>query len=101
MALTVAAVDTTVFGRMKVAIATVTFDSSLAAGGEAFVPADVGMTAFLFVGIEDSNTGTVAKYDRVNGKITAYESGTADAGLNEADGDDLSASPIRVLCIGL
>lgn len=86
----------------------VTFDSSMAAGGETITPAHVGLTTIYGV-IEvgaDTPSGYVFKYDNDDNKITAYQSYATTATTNSAQAlaqastADISATPVRFLVIG-
>lgn len=75
MALTVSNVDSfsqDVWGRHRIAVVEVTFDSSYPTGGESFTPADAGMAEFTFVQVSpdaDSTAGYVVQYDYVAQKL--------------------------------
>lgn len=74
MALTVTRVQPTptAVGRFKISIADVTFDNSYATGGESITPTDLGLSAFLFVLVEEDADGYVVKFDRTNNKLMAF-----------------------------
>ena len=95
---------------LRVKIVDFTFDSSLAAGGEAGISAtNLGMTEILGV-IEiggDTPVGYVFKWDKDGEKITAFQSQgytatTVAAGVMvEASTADISATPVRFLVLGI
>jgi hypothetical protein len=62
-----------VWGTRRVAIVTVTFDSSYATGGEAFDPASYGIAgkpaAVIVAPRPLTSSGYVVQYDRVNAKL--------------------------------
>lgn len=87
--------------RMEV-IATVTFDSSYATGGESLTPASLGFQTFDFVSVTTSG-GCVFEYDHTNSKVKAYwinaiPDGAATAEV--ASTTDLSAFTCRIRAIG-
>lgn len=87
--------------RMEV-IATVTFDSSYATGGESLTPASLGFQTFDFVSVTTSG-GYVFSYDHTNSKVKAYwvDTSTDGAPLAEvASTTDLSAITCRIRAIG-
>jgi len=99
-----------VWGRLRVRVATLTFDSSYDAGGESFVPSDVGLASFLaVVPLPDSNAlgGNVVLYDYTARKLRVYRqrdpaaAGGADIPLTEVTAAvNLSTLVVRVLAIG-
>lgn len=97
-----------VWGRHKVRIVTVTFDSSYDAGGESFTPADVGLaefTAVLFA--PDASGPYVFTYDYtdqlilVQGVEQDADAATTEPLDEEDDTADLDAVSVRVICIGI
>lgn len=112
MAVTVANVNARaedVFGRHKVRLVKVTFDSSYATGGESFTPANVGMAKFDYVGVSPDSAvlpGYVVHYDYTNQKLLVFGvEQDADAAVTEPldqenSAVDLSTLVVRVLCIG-
>lgn len=90
-------------------VVTVTFDSSYPAGGESFVPSDVGLSEFLCVlPSVDANADLpyVVQYDYTAQKLMAFgvqqdaDAATTDV-LDEAgDTDNLAALVVRVLVLG-
>lgn len=98
-----------VWGRLRVAVRTVTFDDSYPTGGESFTPADVGLSEFLFVDIQNDADGTLGfsfEYDYTAQTIVALgveqdaDAATTEPLDEEDDTEDLSAVVVRVLCIG-
>lgn len=95
---------------LRSAIVIVTFDSSLAAGGEAGISAvNLGWTEILGV-VEigaDAPVGYVFKWDKDGEKITAFQSQaytatTVAAGvLTEASTADISTTPVKFLVLGV
>ena len=85
--------------RMEV-IATVTFDSSYATGGESLTPASLGFQTFDYVGLTTSG-GYVFEYDHANSKVKAYWPEADGAAMAEvASTTDLSAITCRIRAIG-
>jgi hypothetical protein len=97
----------TVFGDRRVAFFTVTFDNSFTDEGEVLTPAMCGLQSIDLVVAEaahdltTTDTAYVLTYDYTNSKLLAFNSGTADAGLNEGDAEDLSGFTARIMVIGL
>lgn len=56
-----------------------------ATGGEALTASDFGLSRLNHVMLGASTTGYVATYDKANSKLKIFESGTADAALDELD----------------
>jgi hypothetical protein len=108
MALTVANVDSfsdDVFGRHKVRIVEVTFDSSYASGGESLTPSDVGLSDISIVLISpDANAleGYVVAYDYTAEKLMVFEEEAVAAGgpLVEEGAVNLSTLVVRLLILG-
>lgn len=96
-----------VFGRHKVRLVTVTFDSSYPTGGESFVPADVGLAEFTFVSASVDADGYVVNYDYTNEKFVVFgveqdaDAATTEPLDEEDDTADLSGLVVRVLAIGI
>lgn len=93
-------------GGSKVAVVSVTFDSSYATGGESLVASDVNLNTIDFVIVEPKG-GYVFSYDYTNAKIQAYRTkdpaaaGGADIPLPEvANAVDLSLIVTRALVVG-
>lgn len=90
--------------RFKVRIADFQFDNSYATGGEALAPADLGLSAFRFVMLEEDADGYVVKFDRANNKLMLFVEEAVAAGgplLEVAAATDVSAVVVRVLAIGI
>jgi len=85
MALTTTVVKKTRSASHKVHYLTATFPASYTAGGEAFAPASFGMSAFLFVGIEQDADGYVVKFDRAANKLMVFEQGIITGSTTVAD----------------
>lgn len=112
MALTIANVDARaedVFGRHKVRIVTVTFDSSYPTGGESFTPANVGLAQIDYVGISPDAAvlpGYVVQYDYTDEVLIVFgveqdaDAATTDQLDEEDDTTDLSTLVVRLLVIG-
>lgn len=96
----------TVFGDRRVVIFDITFDSSFLDEGESLTADDCGLTYIDFVhanpaqDLASTDTAYVIGYDYTNSKLTAWNSGTADAGLNEGEGEDLSGFTCRIMVVG-
>lgn len=85
MALTVSAPYTSldVFGTRRVAMVTVTFDSSYAVGGEAFDPnlyGIVGVPFGVFISVRPfaADASYVVQYDKTNEKLMVFEQSDSD-----------------------
>jgi hypothetical protein len=97
----------TVFGDRRVAIFDLAFDNSFTDEGEVFTAAMCGLQSIDMViagaahDMTTTDTGYVLTYDYTNAKLLAFNSGTADAGLNEGDAEDLTGFTARVTVIGL
>jgi hypothetical protein len=99
-----------VWGRQVTRIVTVTFDSSYdETNGESFVPGDVGMSEFTFVGISPDAAalpGYVVQYDYTNERLEVFGvEQDADAAVTdrldpEDNATDLSTLKVRILCVG-
>lgn len=112
MALTVASIngdglDADVWGRSRVRVVDVTFDSSYDTGGESFTPSNVGLHEIDAVIVTGDTGGYVIEYDRANQKLVAYQQtdpaaiGGADIPLTEvAAATDLSAVTVTAIAIG-
>lgn len=110
MALTIANVNAQaedVFGRHRVRLVTVTFDTSYPTGGESFTPADVGLSQFDVVLFSpDSSPAYQFAYDYTNKKILVFgvqqdpDAAVTDPFDEEDAAADLSTVSIRVLVIG-
>lgn len=91
-------------GTKKVYVtARVTFDSSLAAGGESLTAAMLGLSSIdiLLVSLDAAALpGYSVQYDYTAATLEGFESGTADAAFNEANADDWSTMIARVVAIG-
>jgi hypothetical protein len=97
----------TVFGDRRVVIFDVTFDNSFTDEGEVLTAATCGLQSIDHVvagpayDLTTTDTAYVIGYDHTNSKLIAFNSGTADAGLNEGDAEDLSGFTCRIMVIGL
>lgn len=109
MALTISNVDSRsddVWGRHKVRIVSVTFDSSYATGGESLTPNNVGLAQFdIVIPSVDANAegGHVVQYDYTAQTLMVFvEESTAAGGplLEAASATDLDGLVVRVLCVG-
>lgn len=110
MALTVSNVDSfsqDVWGRHRVAVVEVTFDSSYPTGGESFTPADAGMAEFSLVLVSpDSSPAYQFAYDYSAQKILVFgvqqdaDAAVTDPFDEEDNAADLSSVTVRVLCVG-
>lgn len=109
MALTIANVNAQaedVFGRHRVRLVTVTFDSSYPTGGESFTPADVGLSQIDAVFVSpDSNAagGHTVQYDYTAETLKVYVEEAVAAGgplLEIAAASNLSTLVVRVFVIG-
>ncbi len=108
MALTISDVKRFGLGpELSCRVATVTPDSAWADNGESFTPDMVGLqtiSAVFCPTIQDLDSDTsvayIAAWDSVDSVLKLYNSGTTDAGFNEASADDLSAYPFQVLVFG-
>jgi hypothetical protein len=107
MALTVTEITRTTFGKRRAVLATVTFDSSYATGGEDFTPAAVGLVSFDAVfataSVNSTPVAEVVRFDAANNKLLAFNSTTgAPSNLVQvASTTDLSAFSTVVLAIGV
>jgi hypothetical protein len=113
MALTVSNVDARsedVFGRHRVRLSKVTFDSSYETGGESFTPADVGLSEFSAVFVSPdaaSIPGYVVQYNYTTKKLQVFgveqdADGVVTDPLDEENAAaDLSSLVVRVLAIGV
>lgn len=96
-----------VFGRTRVRIREVTFDSSYPTGGESFTPADVGLSEFLAVLVSVDSAaagGHVVQYDYTNKKLMAFVEEAVAAGgalVEVANTTNLSNLKVRVVAIGV
>jgi len=89
MALTNTVRNVNIEGARKAVTVDITFDSSYATGGEAFVPDDVGLSVIDFADIAATG-GRTFSYSASTGKILAY------AGSTEVtNATDLSAVTVR------
>ena len=79
----------------KVVQAKIDFDSSYPTGGEAFLPASVGLSKINFI-LFEGGTGYIAEYDEANNKILTYTT----AATQTANGVDLSAISFNALVFG-
>jgi hypothetical protein len=96
VALTITIVDNIVEGNKRVITADVKFDNSYVAGGLPVIPATLGLTNILYVGL-NSKANNLIQYDYVNKKLQAYVSST---GAEVAAAVDLSAVTVRARFIG-
>jgi hypothetical protein len=88
-------------GQMHRTFANVTFDSSLAAGGEDLTPAMLGFGHMIReLRTSGEMAGYLVEYDYANEKLSAYRQSAATGAFDEADTIDLSTKTIRVVAIG-
>jgi hypothetical protein len=93
MALTNTVRVSEVLGERKFVVANVTGDSSYATGGEAFVPADIGLE--YIDSVWGGGSGYSVTYDRTNGKLLFF------AGASQVSNTtDLSAVSVVVHAVG-
>lgn len=112
MALTIANIDARsedVFGRHKVRLVQVTFDSSYLTDGETLTAANVGLSQIDYVGVSpDAGVlpGYVVIYDYVNAKLLVFgvqqdgDAAVTDVLDQEDTTIDLSTLKVRLLIIG-
>ena len=106
MALTVSLDRPSVFGDLKVAKGTITFDSSYPTDGEALALATLGLQAcdvFLPSPAQDANGAVVVAYDHTNAKVKAYWVDTTTDGAELAevvDTTNLSGYSFRFVAFG-
>jgi len=106
MALTVSAVRRSIHGNSREVIATVTFDSSYATGGEDLIPSTLGLTTISHVSSETAAAaaGTTAvhtKYDYTNKKLQAFwAAASATFAAEVTSTTNLSTYICRVRVIG-
>ena len=91
MALTISSDDPVIRGQQLVWEGTVTFDSSLASGGESFTPADVGFVVFDRVKVQFAG-GYEFVYDDTNETIVPYEVGPGTSNTGGVTDDDSAAT---------
>lgn len=106
MSLTVTSIKRTPFEGMVMALASIAFDATYPAAGEELEASTLGLAAFHAVFVTGGSAGflfTAVRVDDNTWKIKAYESGTADAALDEFDaGAGLEAvTDVRVLAFGV
>jgi len=78
MALSVTTPFVGIIGNRKLVVASATFDASYPAGGEAFIPATVGLIEFDYVSIQPVS-GYVIEYIASTGKLKVYAGDAAEA----------------------
>jgi hypothetical protein len=105
MALAVTSIARMPLGNRVLALASITFDATYPAGGEEITASQLGLKGLEAVFVTGGSDGfvlTAIRTSAVSWKIKAYESGTADAALDEFDaGAGLEAvTDIRLLAIG-
>lgn len=111
MALTVTNVDSfaqDVWGRHRIVIAEVTFDSSYALGGESFTPNDVGLSEFSIVipSVDANGDKYAVNYDYTDQTLVILgvqqdaDGSTTDPFDEEDDEADADGLVVRVLCVG-
>ena len=112
MALTISnvnAIADDIWGRHKVRIVDVTFDSSYPTGGESFTAANVGLAELhMVLSIpKAATTNHVVQYDYTNSKLKVLgveqdaDGATVEPLDEETNTADLSTLVVRVLCIGI
>lgn len=102
MALTVKITKRDRDGQSHRTYANVTFDSSMAAGGESLTPGMLGFSKAVTEVRVSGATGYKVEYDYATKKLIAYQMpAAATAGpLQGATGVDLSAVTVRVVATG-
>lgn len=99
MALTLSTDTPLIRGIQKVWEGTVTFDSSLASGGESFTPADIGFVVFDRVDVAFAG-GYSFVWDSSTEKIVPYEVGPAASNTGVvADDDDAATNGVAVYVV--
>lgn len=91
MALTISAGTDLIEGQRRVWEGTVTFDASLASGGESFTPGDLGFVVFDRVNVEFAG-GYTFVYDESAETIVPYEVGPAASNTGVVADDDSAAT---------
>lgn len=94
-------------GGYTMGFCTVTFDNAYPTGGYSIAYTDLSLkNAILDLHcqpvVAGSNLGFVAAWDHSNGKLVVYESGTADAGLDELNSSStaLNSLTARIMYAG-
>ena len=88
-------------GQMHRTFADITFDSSLAAGGESLTPAMLGFGRMIReLRVSGNTDGYLVVYDYAAEKLTAYRQSAATGAFDEADTIDLSTIECKVVAIG-
>ena len=89
-------------GQYHRTFADITFDSSLAAGGESLTPAMLGFGSTIKdLRISGTTTGYMVEFEYETEKLTAYRQSAATGAFDEADGVDLSTvCNISVVALG-
>lgn len=105
MALTVTSIARLPLEGRVLALASITFDATYPAGGEEITASQLGLSGLEAVFVTGGSAGfffTATRTSDTAWDIKAYESGTADAALDEFDaGAGLEGvTDIRVLAIG-
>lgn len=95
MALTITEIVRSATRNRRDIVADVTFDSSYPTGGEAFGPADLGLSTIDFIDTEHKGTEVVV-FDRANSKLLIY---TAD-GVEATNASNQSSFVTRVRALG-
>lgn len=97
-----------VWGRLRVAIRTVTFDDSYPTGGESLTAADVGMAEIVgVIVLPDHSPAYSVTYDYANGKLVVSgvqqdaDAATTDPFDEEDDTADLDTLVCRVIVLGV
>lgn len=93
-----------VWGRFRVRLATVTFDSSYASGGEPVTPHDFNLSEIYMIIPMPQKSGYVVQPTADNSKLVVYYSdnnNASDGVLIEPGAIDLSALVVNVLVIGI
>jgi len=88
-----------VWGRNRVVVKTVTFDSSYATGGESLLPGDLGLSEIhaVLVSVQSGGTPTEVQYNYTTRTLVALRGAMVEV----AAATDLSALVVRVVVIGL
>lgn len=104
MALTVTVVERERRGRRLHTVVDITPDSDWATGGESLTKEQFGFgSEVTFMYLPPTVAGYVPEYDYDNEKLLIYfgdYTQASDLPLTEADGEDLSSNPFRVVAEG-
>ncbi|MGH9266731.1 MAG: hypothetical protein ACRD0D_00985 [Acidimicrobiales bacterium] len=106
MAVSITNLSVFVAGSKRMAVATVTFDSSYPTGGEPVTAANLGLATLDALFAADAVNATPAnltvRFDRTNAKLLVFRTGLLNAaGEQVPDTTDLSAFSTVVLAVGV